>query len=188
MRKIIQFNMMTLDGFFEGPNQDINWHNVDDEFNEFAIEQLESAGALIFGRVTYELMAGYWSTPEAIASDPVVAGWMNKLHKFVFSKTLPMVDWQNTTLIKGDAAQELNILKQQPGKDFFIFGSADLSETLFRYSLIDEIRVMVNPLILGSGTVLFKPRRQEIPLTLLKVKSFQNGNVLLYYQVQRHPM
>ncbi|MHB8193006.1 MAG: dihydrofolate reductase family protein [Bellilinea sp.] len=188
MRKIIQFNMMTLDGFFEGPNQDINWHNVDDEFNEFAIEQLESTDALIFGRATYELMAGYWPTPEAIATDPVVAGWMNKLPKFVFSKTLPKTEWHNTTLIKGDAAPELNILKQQPGKDLFIFGSADLSETFFRYGLIDEIRVMVNPLILGGGTTLFKPRRQKIPLILLKVKTFQNGNVLLFYRVERRSM
>lgn len=188
MRKIIQFNMMTLDGFFEGPNQDINWHSVDDEFNVFAIEQLESAGGLIFGRSTYEMMASYWPTDEAIADDQVVAGWMNKLPKFVFSKTLPKAGWHNTTLIKGDAAEELNTLKQRPGKDLFIFGSADLSETFFRYGLIDEIRVIVSPLILGGGTALFKPRRQKIPLTLLKVKTFHNGNVLLFYQVEPHPM
>jgi len=187
MRKIVLFNLMTLDGFFEGPNQDINWHNVDDEFNEFAIEQLGSADALIFGRTTYQMMTSYWPTPEAIATDPVVAGWMNKLPKFVFSKTLPKADWNNTTLINGDARQELTRLKQQPGKDIFIFGSADLSETFLHYSLIDEIRVIVNPILLGSGTPLFKQHRLAIPLKLLKTKTFHNGNVLLYYQVvQQH--
>ena len=105
-RKVILFNLITLDGFFEGPNQDISWHNVDEEFNDFAIEQLQTMGAIIFGRVTYEGMASYWPTEVALADDAVVAGQMNSMPKIVFSKTLDKAYWSHTTLIKGDLAQE----------------------------------------------------------------------------------
>ena len=93
MRKVILFNMVSLDGFFEAPKRDINWHNVDDEFNEFAIEQMNTVDTLIFGRVTYEFMVSYWPTSEAITNDPIVAEKMNSLPKIVFSKTLSQVDW-----------------------------------------------------------------------------------------------
>src|SRR4026209_392837 len=100
MRKLFSFNMVTVDGFFEGPNQDIDWHNTDEEFNEFAIEQTSSVGMLLFGRVTYQLMASYWPTPAAIADDQEIAKLMNSLPKIVFSRTLESADWENTRLIK----------------------------------------------------------------------------------------
>src|SRR5229473_5910355 len=153
-RKVILFNLITLDGFFEGPNQDISWHNVDEEFNEFAIEQLDTMGAIIFGRVTYGGMASYWPTEIALADDPAVAGKMNRIPKFVFSKSLDQADWSNTTLLKGDLAQEITQLKQQPGKDLFIFGSGRLAANLTRLGLIDEYRLIVNPVVLGNGTPL----------------------------------
>jgi len=181
--KVIIFNMMTLDGFFEGPDHDINWHNVDEEFNRFAIDQLKSAAGLVFGRTTYDLMAGYWPSDGALKDDPVVAGWMNRLPKYVFSKKLKKADWQNTTLINRDASAELRRLKQQTDGDLFVFGSADLAETFFKAGLIDEIRVMIGPLLLGSGTPLFKASQTRIKLKLGKVRTFENGNVLLYYQV-----
>ncbi len=93
MRKVFLFDMITVDGFFEGPDHDIIWHNVDDEFNECAIGQLNETGTLLFRRATYELMAGYWPTPEAIKNDPVVAGLMNSVAKIVFSRTLDKVEW-----------------------------------------------------------------------------------------------
>ncbi len=185
MRKIILFNLISLDGRFEGENHDIDWHNVDDEFNQFAIDQLRSAGALVFGRITYELMASYWPTAGAQTDDPVVAGWMNKLPKYVFSKTLSKVDWNNTTLISGDAVTEIKRIKQEPGKDLFIFGSADLAKTFFHYGLIDEIRILVNPLILGKGTPLFKPQTSNLSLQLVNARTFKNGNVLLIYSVDK---
>src|SRR5574340_1124132 len=183
MRKTTIFNMMSLDGLFEGENRDISWHKVDEEFNQFAIEQLESAGGLIFGRLTYELMAGYWPTADARHDDPIVAEWMNKLPKYVFSKTLSQAGWNNTTLIAGDAVTEMKRIKQEPGKDLFIFGSANLSETFFRYGLIDEIRALISPLILGKGTPLFKPQNSNIPLHLSNSRTFGNGNVLLVYKL-----
>lgn len=185
MRKTTIFNMMSLDGMFEGENRDISWHKVDEEFNQFAIEQLESAGGLIFGRLTYELMAGYWPTAAAQDDDPKVAEWMNKLPKYVFSKTLSQASWHNTTLIAGDAVMEMKRIKHESGKDLFIFGSANLSETFFRYGLIDEIRALISPLILGKGTPLFKPQISNISLHLTNSRTFHNGNVLLVYTVDK---
>ncbi len=178
MRKVFLFNMMTLDGFFEGPNHDINWHNVDEEFNDFAIAQLNEIGTLLFGRVTYQLMASYWPTQSAIESDPVVAEKMNSIPKIVFSRTLENVEW-NSRLVKENAPEEITQLKQQPGKDIAIFGSADLAASLIPVGVIDEFRIMLNPVVLGSGTPLFKNR---LHLNLLKTKTFHNGNVLLYYK------
>lgn len=181
-RKVILFNMTSLDGLFEGPGHDLNWHNVDEEFNDFAIEQLDSAGALIFGRVTYEMMAGYWPSQGAIEDDPRVAERMNHLPKLVFSRSLARADWNNTRLVKGDPLAELTRLKNEPGGSLFVFGSANLAATLVAHGLIDEFRVMLNPLILGSGTPLFQGISQPVPLRLVSCRSFSNGNVLLYYQ------
>lgn len=187
MRKVILFNLMSLDGFFEGPKRNIEWHNVDDEFNDFAIEQVSSADGLIFGRVTYELMASYWPTDEAIRSDPIIAEWMNKLPKYVFSHTLERTDWTNTTLVNGDAAVELRKIKSQPGRDLFVFGSADLSTTLIQNNLIDEYRVLVNPILLGQGMPLFHGLRESVKLQHVSTRTFKNGNVLLTYQAISRP-
>ena len=185
MRKLFSFNMVTLDGFFDGPNHDISWHNVDAEFNEFAIEQTGSVGAILFGRVTYELMASFWPTPFALETDPIVADLMNRLPKLVFSTTLAKADWNNTRLIKDHVAEEISQLKQQPGKDLALFGSANLMSTLMKLDLIDEHRIMVNPVILGSGTPLFKKAENKLNLKLVKTRTFGNGNVLLCYQPDR---
>ena len=182
MRKVILFNMVTLDGFFAGPNGEIDWHNVDAEFNEFAIDQLNSADGLIFGRVTYQGMASYWPTPTAIANDPIVTGKMNNIPKIVFSKTLEKVEWNNTRLVKGNLVDEISKLKQQPGKDWFIFGSANLAAIFTKNGLIDEYRIMVNPVVIGSGEPLFKGITATLKLNLIKVRTFHSGNVLLYYQ------
>jgi len=182
MRKMILYMLTTLDGFYEGPNKEIDWHNVDEEFNEFAIEQLNSVDVLLFGRVTYELMASYWPTPAATTNDPIVADKMNSLPKIVFSKTLSSVEWQNTRLVKENIAEEISKLKQQPGKDLIIFGSSDLAVTLIQHGLIDEYRIMVNPVVLGNGKHLFKGINHKLNLKLLKTKTFRSGNVLLYYQ------
>lgn len=182
MSKVILFNMVTLDGFFEGPNGEIDWHNVDEEFNEFAVDQVETADGLIFGRVTYELMASYWPTAAAQAADPIVAEKMNTMPKIVFSRTLDKVEWNNTRLVKGDAAEEISELRQQPGKDLLIFGSAGLASTLTNLGLIDEYRIMVNPVVLGKGNPLFKDIKEQLNLRLLRTRNFSNGNVLLYYE------
>jgi dihydrofolate reductase len=182
MRKVILYMMVTLDGFFEGPNGEIDWHNVDQEFNELAIEQLDSVDILLFGRKTYELMASYWPTPAATTDDPIVADKMNRLPKIVFSKTLSSVEWQNTRLVKENVAEEVAKLKHQPGKDLIIFGSSDLAVTFIQHGLLDEFRIMVNPVVLGNGKPLFKGIKDRLNLKLLKTKTFRSGNVLLYYE------
>jgi dihydrofolate reductase len=183
MRKAIMFNLITLDGFFEGPNKwDIGWHRVDDEFNEFSISQLHQAGGLIFGRVTYQGMAAYWPTPSAVQNDPQVAGLMNAIPKYVFSKTLDRLDWNNSMLLKGDAVEELRNLKNQAGNDLFIFGSANLSSTFTENRLIDQYRLMVNPVVLGQGHPVFDGNSASLKFKLVDLKAFRNGNVLLYYQ------
>lgn len=182
MGKLILFNMISLDGYFAGPDGNIDWHTVDDEFNQFAVEQLDTASGLIFGRVTYELMASYWPTPAAIADDPGVAERMNALPKIVFSRTLNRADWHNTRLVNAVIPEEINRLKQQPGGDLLLFGSAHLTATLAQERLIDEYRLMLAPVILGGGRPLFGSVRQPVKLNLLNSRRFQNGNLLQIYQ------
>ncbi len=188
MRKVFVFNLASLDGYFEGPNGDISWHNVtsgsemDAEFNEYAVEMLNSVDTLIFGRVTYELMAGYWPTPDAMKNDPIVAERMNNLPKIVFSRTLNKAEWNNTRLVKDNIAEETSKLKRQPGKDMALLGSGSIIPELAPLGLIDEYRIMVNPVVLGSGNPLFKGIKDRLNLRLLKTRTFRNGNVLLYYQ------
>jgi dihydrofolate reductase len=179
MRKLYMFNMVSLDGFFEGPDHDITWHNVDMEFNEYAIAQLKLTDLLLFGRLTYELMASYWPTEAALKDDPVVADLMNSIPKIVFSRTLKTAEWTNTKLINENLLKEVLKLKNEYGKEIAIFGSADLADTFIHHGLIDEFRIIVNPVVLGAGTPLFKNSR--INLKLLKTEVFKSGNVLLYY-------
>lgn len=181
VRKLFSFNMVTVDGFFEGPNQEIDWHNADNvEFNEFAIEQTSSVDTLLFGRVTYQLMASYWPTETAISADPIVADLMNRLSKIVFSRTLESVEWNNTRLIKENAQKEIQNLKMQPGKDMAIFGSANLISSLM--DVIDEHRLMVNPILLRRGNPLFKHTGDRAKLRLSGARTFDSGNVLLSYE------
>ncbi|MBV9230184.1 MAG: dihydrofolate reductase [Chloroflexi bacterium] len=182
MRKVFLFMMVTLDGFFEGPDHEIDWHNVDEEFNEFAIDQLNEVDTLLFGRVTYEGMASYWPTQLAKEDDPVVADKMNTVPKLVFSKTLDKAEWNNSRLVKEHIAEEVSKLKQQQGRDLAIFGSSNLAVSLLQMGLVDELRIMVNPVVLGNGNSLFKGMHDKLNLKLLKTKTFHSGNVLLYYQ------
>lgn len=185
MRKLVSFMVVTLDGYTEGPNGEFDWPNVDDEFNEFAISQLEDIDTLLFGRVTYEGMASYWPTPAAIEDDPAVAGRMNSIPKIVFSTRLDKADWENTTLIKGDVAAAVSELKQQPGKYLAVFGSSTLTVSLLDQDLVDELRVVVNPVLLGAGKSLFAGLADRVPLTLQRTTTFSSGNVLLSYRPTR---
>jgi len=182
MRKVFLFMMVTLDGFFEGPDHEIDWHNVDEEFNEFAIDQLNEVDALLFGRVTYQGMASYWPTPFAKEDDPIIADKMNTLPKFVFSKTLHQVEWSNSRLVAENIAGEISQMKQEQGRDMAIFGSAKLAVSLLQMGLIDELRIMVNPVVLGKGKPLFTGLHHKVNLKLIKTRTFRSGNVLLYYQ------
>ncbi len=182
MRKLFLFDMVTLDGFFEGPNREIDWHTVDEEFNEFAIQQLETIDLLLFGRITYELMASYWPTPAAIHDDPIVAKKMNNIAKVVYSTTLTSVPWSYTRLIRKKTIRETEHLKKHDGRDMAVFGSAILANSLLDAGLVDEIRLMVAPIVLGRGRPFFGEGGEKRPLKLTGSRTFGNGNVLLTYQ------
>ena len=170
-----------MDGFFCGPNGEIDWHNVDAEFNEYAINNLNNIGTLMFGRVTYDLMASYWPTEAALGDDPIVAEKMNSLPKIVFSKTLDKLDWNNSTLVKTIDVAEIQKMKEAPGKDIAIFGSGILVEQLTELGLIDEYRFIVAPVILGHGRALFTGLKERKNLEFLSSRSFASGNVLSCY-------
>ena len=182
MGNIIVFNMISLDGFFEPQDKELDWHNVDEEFNAFAYQQLNNADALLFGRVTYELMANYWPTPAAMKDHPLIAERMNSMPKVVISTTLDKVEWANTQLLKKNIGDEVKKLKQHYAKDILLFGSAVLVVMLRELDLIDEYRIMVSPILLGSGEPLFKGAHPSRNLTHVKTQTFQSGNVLLTYQ------
>jgi dihydrofolate reductase len=180
MRKLIMWNMVTLDGYFEGPQSwELDWHNDvwGDEMEKMSLEQLHTAGMLLFGRLTYQGMADYWTTAKGDVAD-----LMNSIPKVVFSRTLDKASWNHTRLIKEDAEAEVTRLKQEPGKDLFVFGSADLSATLMKAGLFDEYRLGMNPLVLGEGGAMFKPSPNRLKLKLLEAKAMKSGLVLLRYE------
>jgi dihydrofolate reductase len=182
MRKIIVQEMITVDGFFAGPNGEIDWHHVDSEFNEYAIEFLDTVDTLMFGRVTYDLMAGYWPTPEGLKDDPIIAGKMNSLAKIIFSKTMDNASWNNSKIVSEIDAVEIEKIKQGPGKDIAIYGSGKIVSALTELGLIDEYRFIINPVILGKGKTLFADLKNKPGLKLLETKEFKSGNVSLSYK------
>lgn len=180
MRKLIMWNIITIDGYFEGnQNWDLTFHNVvwGQELEKLSIEQLHSAGYLVFGRVTYEGMAAYWTKAEG-----EIADLMNRIPKLVFSKTLKSADWNNTTLISENASEEIKKLKMKDGKDLYLFGSADLSETFITDNLFDEYRIGIAPVILGSGRPLFRRGISPKNLSLDSIQQLLTGGVILKYR------
>jgi dihydrofolate reductase len=185
MRRLTVFNLVTLDGYFAGPGGDISWHNVDEEFQELANAASNSGNTLLFGRITYELMASFWPTPEAIRTDPIVAAGMNAAEKIVFSRTLDKVEWNNTRLVKSDMIAEVRRLIQGSGKDLTVLGSGRIVSQLAQAGLIDEYQVLLNPVVIGKGKTMFEGVQDRFLLKLTKTRVFGNGNILLHYEPVR---
>jgi len=184
MRKIILMMSVSVDGFIQGPNRELDWHMVDDELHSHFNEVLSAMGAFLSGRVTYELMAGFWPTADTDPSStgPVVefARIWRDMPKIVFSRTLERADW-NTTVVRDLVAEEIQELKAQPGGDLAL-GGADLAAAFMRHDLIDEYRIYVHPIVIGQGKPLFQPSDARINLRLAETRTFGNGVVLLRYQ------
>jgi dihydrofolate reductase len=178
VRKLIVSNIASLDGFFAGPQKEIDWFHVDAEFLEYSRQMLDNAGALLFGAVTYQLMADFWPS-----SNDVNADRMNNLEKFVVSSTLKTVSWNNSHLLKGDIQKEVTRLKSLPGKDLVLLGSARLASFLLQKNLVDEYRVILQPVLLGSGSPLFPDITHRLPMKHLTTWVFNSGGVLLSYQL-----
>jgi dihydrofolate reductase len=179
MGKLIMWNLVTLDGYFEGPTKwdlDFHQHVWGEDLERLAIEQLEQSEGLLFGRVTYEGMAAYWKTAEG-----TVADFMNNLPKLVFSRTLSKPDWNNTGLVSENVTETVREAKQQAKKDLYVYGSAELSATLIEENLFDEYRLAVVPILLGSGNPLFKQGMATHKLKLIDARPFKSGCLVLRY-------
>ena len=177
---------ISLDGYFADANGDMRWaHNADPEFSEFVAGNAQGGGVLVFGRVTYEMMAGYWPSPMAAKNDPRVAVRMNALPKIVFSRTLAAAPWHNTKLIKGDLLAEMRKLKDGSRENMVILGSGSLVRQFAEAGLIDELQIVVNPIALGDGKKYLGGIRERLPLRLTTSRTFGNGSVFLKFEPKR---
>lgn len=184
MRKIILMMSVSLDGFIEGPNREIDWHLVDDELHDHFNDLLGTMGAFLHGRVVYELMAEAWPTADQDPSNPrpVVefARIWRDMPKIVYSRTLEKADW-NTTVVRDVVPEEVMALKALPGGDMVV-GGAKIGAAFLRQGLVDEFRVYVHPVLIGRGKPLFQPSDAKVELRLAETRTFGNGVVLLRYQ------
>jgi dihydrofolate reductase len=177
MRKIVAGLFVSLDGVFEAPE---TWHfpYFNDEMGDIIGSQMAEADTMLLGRQTYEEFAAYWADK---GSDVELADAINNTPKLVASTTLETVDWQNSSLIKGDVADELRRLKHEPGKDISITGSATLVRSLLRDGILDELRLLVHPIVVGSGKRLFQDVGDRVPLRLAAAKTLTTGVLYLTY-------
>lgn len=179
MRRLIMWNLQTIDGYFEGEKPwDLDFHNAawGDELQRFSHEQVQEVGTVLYGRATYEGMASYWTTATGATAE-----FMNSVPKIVFSRTLAAATWANSRLVRGDAADEVASLKREEGKDLFVFGSAKLSDSLMRRGLFDEYRLCIAPVVLRNGVPLFKSGGPAQQLTLLESRALATGGLILRY-------
>jgi len=185
VRQLTVFNNVTLDGYIADARNDMSWAHqspTDDEWNAFVSGNAQGGGALLFGRITYDLMASFWPTPAAAAAMPAVAEGMNRMPKYVFSRTLTKPEWQNTTVLKGDITAAARKLKREPGPGIVILGSGSIVAQLTAAGLIDEYQLVVHPVVLGAGKTMFAGLKEGVRLKLAGSRVFKNGNVVLKYQ------
>jgi dihydrofolate reductase len=178
VRKVIVSNVASLDGFFETPDKKLDWVVTDAEFFDYAKTMLRAADTLLFGRATYEHMANYWPTAPA----DEIADKMNNLAKIVFSRTLHKATWNNSRLAKENPQEEVSKLKKLSGEDIVVLGSATVASSLLLAGLVDEYRVILQPVLIGRGNPLFKDITERVQLKLMSARAFGSGVVLLSYQ------
>ena len=182
MRSLRVFDNVSLDGYFVDAKGDMSWaHKRDEEWNAFASGNASGDGELLFGRVTYQMMAAFWPTPQAAQMLPAVAAGMNAMRKYVCSRTLGETTWQNTVLLQGDLADAVARLKETPGPDIVILGSGNVVSQLTSARLIDGYDIVISPVVLGAGRTLFETVTERVPLTVTGVRPFANGNVVISY-------
>jgi dihydrofolate reductase len=176
---------MSLDGFVAGPNGEMNWIKVDEEIFDHVGKRISQGDTALYGRVTYDMMEGYWPTaadkPNASKHDREHSQWYAKVHKVVLSRSMKGRDIANTTIISDDLAENIQLVKQQPGGDILLFGSPTATHALMQENLIDGYWLFVNPIILGKGIPLFKGINEKIKLKLLSSQQFSSGVTALDY-------
>lgn len=183
MRRLSVFNSVTLDAYFTGADGDMSWaHKSDPEWDAYVADNTKGESVLLFGRVTYDMMAAWWPTPNAAKAFPTVAKKMNETDKIVFSRTMKKAAWQNTRVVNGDIAAAVRKMKGEPGPDMTILGSGTIVAQLTDANLVDEYQVVVNPVVLGNGRTMFDGVKEMVKLRLARTRSFQNGNLLTVYE------
>jgi len=174
---------VSLDGYFTDARGDMSWaHKNDPEWNSFTAENVSGGGMLLFGRVTYQMMASFWPTKQAFEMMPIVAQQMNDLPKVVFSRTMESASWTNTRLVKDNMAEDVRRMKNESGPGLVIMGSGTIVSQLTQQHLIDEYQIVVHPLVLGSGRTMFEGVKDKLPLRRTKLRIFENGNVFICYE------
>jgi len=185
MRKLVLFMHVSLDGFAADANSGLDWISYDSELQQYADGIVATVGSPVYGRVTYELMAGYWpgvlADPAESEHSKAHAQWVDKATKIVFSRTMEKADWNNTIVINNNIAEEINKLKQQPGKDLVIFGSPGLAHSFMELDLIDEYQLTLNPVLLGKGIPVYQNIERKTNLKLVKATPLKSGVVGLHY-------
>lgn len=183
-RRLSSFIQISLDGFYCGPDGDMSFAQKppeDTEWQAYVNGNASGGGMLLFGRVTYEMMAGWWPTPQAAKAAPVVANRMNAMPKLVFSRSLTGADWINTTLVKGDLVEAVAALKREEGPEIATLGSGSIVRQLAAAGLIDTFQIGIVPVVLGGGKSLFAGVTRRLDLALMSSRAFDNGTVVLGY-------
>lgn len=181
MRKVSVFLSISVDGYFTDDAGDMSWsHSEDPEFSAFVAGNASSGGELLLGRITYQLMSGYWPTALARQSFPEVADGMNSLPKVVFSRTLQEASWNNSRLTSNGPVEEVRRMKAEKGRDIVVLGSGSVAGQLAEAGLVDEFQFVIVPIALGSGRTIFTGN-SRLKLRLTKSRIFANGNALLCY-------
>jgi len=188
MRKLVFFMHTSLDGFVAGLQGELDWIHVDEEIFDFVATMTDQADTALYGRVTYEMMQGYWpnagNQPDASKHDIAHSAWYNKVSKVVLSKTIPENGLENTQVIGNQLADNINRIKTRDGKNILIFGSPTASHSLLQEGLVDEFWLFVNPVLLGQGIPLFKGVPKTTKLKLIESKKFSCGVIALHYKKQ----
>ncbi len=183
MTKLIVFNQVSLDGFIADAKGDMAWaHRDDAEWKAFSSENAMGEAMLLFGRVTYQMMASFWPTPYALQISAEVAKRMNSLPKVVFSRTLETASWNNTKLVNSDLAGEVRKMKKDTGPQMVVMGSGSIVSQLAQEGLVDEFQIVVNPIVLGNGKSMFAGIKERLKLKPTRTRAFANGNILLCYE------
>jgi dihydrofolate reductase len=195
MAKVVSHTFVSLDGYMVGDDEDMSWviDTFDAQMGKDIGNSFQEIGAILLGRVTYDIMSAYWphavpdgnydyDNPAEGSEDPVITEGMNTLPKIVFSRTLETADWNNSRIVRDDIGEEVSRLKEQPGKDLMIQGSASIVQQLTNLGLIDEYRLLVHPVVLGSGKPLFQNIDDRAKLKLVDSKVYDNGVIGVQYQ------
>ncbi|WP_055535635.1 dihydrofolate reductase family protein [Streptomyces graminilatus] len=188
MRKVVLMMSISLDGYFEGPDRELDWSMVDEELHQYFNQQVRSMGALLSGRITHQLMADFWPTadsdpgpgPDMTEAMVEFAGIWRDIPKYVFSRTLEHADW-NTTIVREVVPEDIRAMKEQPGGDLAVSG-AELVAEFMRHDLVDEFHLCVHPVLLGRGRPLFHESDHLTRLRLTETRTFGNGVVLLRHE------